>query len=518
MRPYLCLDAGNMRFRWLVSVVVLWSVACDDNSGAGGRLPDAPPGQTDAAVDAPVMSVDASPPPDPPRPVKLTVLRDGVPVAGVRTYFLRADGSPASSTETSALGVATATGLDGGSVTAIDPFKLAPQPDPGLGGSGIHDLRTFVGVKAGDELVLTLSKDRPALTVELTVSEHSNAVLRYEVFTTCGSGTIEGPVEQPEAGLAAVTGSITLRGCNGTADFLITPIGDIGNEQTGPLGALFRKDVAVTDGGTVDLTAGAYEAVGSATLNFKNLPLDLESFQLRYRLATQRARLSFERTDEPTRDGATATSVLAGVPALPGATAVINTKLTVVGEEFPDDIVASTYELISQLPAAAVHDFDLASATQSLPPAFLSFPAFNPTTRRISWVEAEQGSAPDLTVARILVTRSADERTTRWIWTLAAPYTPGEVKFPILPDDIQNWTPSVKDEVDVRLLLNAVSPGDYDGVRARIHDIVTGAQPTSPGTVITVEATQPDLELPTARAPTRRAPAVRTPGPRVRTR
>src|SRR5712671_11474 len=77
---------------------------------------------------------DAPPPPDAPPPdgpvsgvVTLTVTLNGNPQTGVRVLFQNADSSLVASATTDASGVAMATMVAGGSVTAINPF-VAPLP------------------------------------------------------------------------------------------------------------------------------------------------------------------------------------------------------------------------------------------------------------------------------------------------------------------------------------------------------------------------------------------------------
>ena len=73
---------------------------------------------------------------------------------------------------------------------------------------------------------------------------------------------------------------------------------------------------------------------------------------------------------------------------------------------------------------------------------------------------------------------------------MAAPYTPGQVRYPTLPTDVANWLPVAGvDSVSSNTLTNAKVTGGYDAARAGIQNftsetsLVTGAT----GRAVTVE-------------------------------
>lgn len=508
-----------MRLPLLVSAVAVSGlVACKDDNGGGGRLPDAPMQQIDAAIDAPPD------PPDPPPPVKLTITRNGAPVAGVRTYFVREDGSVAASVDTDAQGVAMASGLDGGSVTALDPFRGGPAPEGRLQ----HDLRTFAGVKAGDELVLS-ERGFEEVAVTLTVKEHDGEGNEdhYRVVTTCGADNLAsgGDVLVP----ADPSGTLSLSGCNGAADFLIMP-----RVEALALAWLYRPDVTLTNNGTVALTgvADVYQALGTAEVRYTNVT-GVDNLQTTYMLGTARGHLddfSLDRSRGADVVDGSATVVFNDEPAIPGGIAVIATTTTVEGGDLPDGRRLQTrHRLITRRARTETYGIDMAAVDHKRLPDFVTLPdTYNPTTRRISWVEQRDGALPDLTVARIFVNRERPEQTSLdWVWTIAAPYTPGEIRYPTLPTDIEDWSPRVEDNVDVDMLISAKVPGRWDGIRARVHDVIdafseqddgdpVGFNVATQGTVVTVEATsfspggeraRSVLRAPRTAAPVTRAPA-----------
>src|SRR4029078_34509 len=116
---------------------------------------------TDAMVDAPI---DAAP-----LTVKLTVTRNGSPALQVQVYFQNADNSVVKSVKTDNNGEAEAVMVAGGSVTAINPFT--PPLPAVLGLPRAEELRTFVGVKPGDHLFLTLNDSPESTTVRVTLPD-----------------------------------------------------------------------------------------------------------------------------------------------------------------------------------------------------------------------------------------------------------------------------------------------------------------------------------------------------------
>src|SRR5262245_25587661 len=114
--------------RWLALVLV---AGCGD----GKHNPD-------AAADMTVMPDAAT------GPVTLTITKEGLPVAGVHVYFQNSNSTLVADATTDAAGHASADMAAGGFVTAINPFDTVQAP------TSDDDLRTFAGVKPGDQLVL----------------------------------------------------------------------------------------------------------------------------------------------------------------------------------------------------------------------------------------------------------------------------------------------------------------------------------------------------------------------------
>jgi len=383
-------------------------------------------------------------------PVALTVTRNGAPVAGVHTYFLNADSSLVATVDTDAAGTASAVVEAGGSVTAIDPFAGAVVADG-------NDLRTFMGVQPGDQLALTQT-DSQAITFTLKVAPVSTANV-YDVFTSCGSAPVV-----PGGGAG---GQITLFNCHGTADIVVLA-STLNSAVKVPVSALFHPNVALTQGGTVDLTADTYRPLTGVTFNYVNAPNT--TLTISHTLVSAAGRLA------PFAAVFTGKPATLEEPAIPGATGIVDTAVGLTGE----------HHVVDWGPFAATYMLDM---NNLLLPDVTAAPSFNAATMHVSWTEATVGVAPDLTTTTIDVARIDGSR--RWHWTVAAPYTAGALAFPVLPTDVADWAPSASlDRVDVTALTNAKVPGGYAAVRAHVHDVREATEFVAgpSGRVITVDA------------------------------
>jgi len=383
-------------------------------------------------------------------PVALTVTRNGAPVAGVHTYFLNADNSLVATLDTDATGTASAVVEAGGSVTAIDPFAAAVVADG-------NDLRTFMGVQPGDQLALTQT-DSQAITFTLRVAAVSTANV-YDVLTSCGAASVV-----PGGG---VGGRVTLFDCHGAADIVVLASMLNGVVKV-PVSALYHPNVALTQGGTVDLTADMYQPLTGVTFNYMNAPNT--TLTISHALVSAAGKLAPFVT--------TFTGKLATLnePAIPGATSIVDTAVGLTGE----------HHVVDWGPFAATYMLDMSNL---LLPDVTAAPSFNAATKLVSWTEATAAGAPDLTMTTIDVARNDASR--HWHWTVAGPYTAGALAFPVLPTDVADWAPSASlDRVTVTALTNAKVPGGYAAVRAHVHDV---RDPTEfvagpSGRVVTVRA------------------------------
>jgi len=384
-------------------------------------------------------------------PVALTVTRNGAPVPGVHTYFLNADSALVATVDTDAAGTASAAVGAGGSVTALDPFATAGSV--ALDG---NDLRTFLGVQPGDQLALTQT-DSQSITFTLKVAATGNATV-YDVLTSCGAASVV-----PGGGAG---GRITLFDCHGAADIVVLA-STLNGVVKVPVSALFHPNVALTQGGTVDLTADTYRPLTGVTFNDTNAPN--ATITISHTLVSAAGRIAPFVTDF------TGKPATLEEPTIPGATSIVDTAVGLTSE----------HHVVDWGPLAATFTLDL---NNWLRPDLTAAPSFSAATKLVSWTEGPAGAAPDLTTTTIDVTRSAPAR--HWHWTVAGPYTAGALAFPVLPTDVADWAPAASDRVVVTALTNAKVPGGYAAVRAHVHDV---RDPTEfvagpSGRVVTVNA------------------------------
>jgi hypothetical protein len=479
-----------MRFVYLVSMVVIASGAgCKNDGGGGGQLADAPT-QTDAPADSPPDTAG-------PQPITLTVTLDGVPVAGVHTYFLKADGSLGDAVDTNAQGIASSLKADGGSVTALDPFGEVEQ-------TNINDLRTFMGVKAGDHLVLSESRNPPQIDVTVTAPAGPNGIDSWEVFTSCGGGSIQPVVD--ELGASDPTGTFTLANCATAADILV-----VGTGEGGMVASLYHPNFPVPAEGQVDidLTADTYVDARSVGFNYSNVPDNAFQVETRRQFATPRGRLDLELDGGSGIEEGTAVIDLIE----PNHAGLFGATDTFLRMQSDGGLRANDFHIYTYGALAPSYDIDLAASANQLLPGFTSDPGYDVASSSLLWDEAATGATPDLTRTKISVLRElgvgsfASEITppgTNWEWQLVAPYKAGELKFPTLPTDIRNWAPGASDGVQVELLVNAKVPGHYDAVRARVLNDVSPSEIAAAGALITVEVGPvPDRTRSVAKAPAR---------------
>jgi hypothetical protein len=401
---------------------------CNDSNGVG-HLPDA-----------------ASPDAMPPDAVSLVVINQGVPVGGVPVYFLNADGSVASATVTDGTGTASAEVTAGGSVTALRPFTTQ-MPAAAPGGD---ELRTFLGVKPGDHLVLSrAATDVVNVTFDAAAPDGGDAGTTFQLVTTCGGGV---KTISPDG-----TTSVELDSCHGAADLAVvasgggldTPQSLYHASATLPLGELVP----------VSLRDDAYTNASDVTFSYANAPPDAQITVLHSPGLPHGYLGPYVATvDAGTSD------VTISEAAVPAAIEVVDSSLT-----FDNN----AHHVVDWGPYSTTYATDL-SPSDVLLREGIDGPTFDIPTAKLTWTEAAAGATPDTTVAAIQVARG--EAT--WHWEIAAPYSAAGIAFPHLPADAAMWIPTTGDTVTVDPLTNVKVSGGYNAVRGHIFDIRDDLGPT----------------------------------------
>jgi hypothetical protein len=411
-------------------VVLTLLVGCGDDGVH--HLPDAPEGIDAATPDAPLTGA-----------VTLTVTQDGTPRADVAVYFLAADSTLVAKVPTNAQGVATATMGLGGSVTAIDPFSTK---------SAGRDVRTFVGVKPGDQLKLYVG-GTAAQSVNFTLTLPTDAFAFYytvstdcgstQFFTGGGSGSGGGPVGGP----------VTLDGCGATTDILIETYD--GNSMA--LGAIYKPNVAITEGGTVDLTAEAYTTpVPTATINWSNVPTEYTQINGRYALASPKGFLRETYLTADVTEGAGTFTIPS--PGVTGGIAITGSQ------PLPSNFIGQQTVVDWAPEGTAPIAVDLAN---TLLGTYSTTPSVSGATHTVTWA-ASPGVAPDFAHASLFANRPNGKSSTFWSWDIVVPYATTTFTLPTLPTEIADLNFQATDSVAINELITAKVPGGYDAVRADI--------------------------------------------------
>lgn len=428
----------------LVALLFLSAAACGDDGVH--HLADAPPAPDGSTVDAATSG-----------PVTLTVIQSGQPAVAVDVYFQAANGTLVAKVPTNASGVASAIMEPGGYVTAVNPFVTKRLGD---------DLRTFVGVKPGDQLKLHMDDLRPPLSVTLTAPNDANAA-SYEVYSNCS--TVQNLAGGGGSG-GLPTAQIVLYGCGANIDFLIETFDQVGQ----PIGFLYHPNAAVTDGGTLDLQAETYTVpVPGATLNWTNVPAGFTALSYGHTLASIRGPL---QSRGGTVDVSATTSTTFPRATIPNGIAVTSTDL------LPDNGFGQHTVLdwgtTGTTGNVVTHTYDLGTA---LLPTYTSTPTIAIPTRAVTWGTSPGAAQPDFVLASVSINRDSAQGTAFWDWQITLPYTGSTFTLPLMPTEIAKYNLVAGDGPTINDITTAKVPGGYDAVRAVIlsaqgpQELVVGA-------------------------------------------
>lgn len=410
-------------------------------SGGGGGGMDggtmaADAGITADAADAPVASIAA---------VTVIVMRDGVPVPNVHTYFITRDGVLPIIVDTDASGKAV-TFMDlsvllagTASVTVVDAF-----PDDITSMPRFDHLRTVAGLRPNDQIFITEDSTR-TVTVKVPVVAGAD---NYTVQATCGQGSL--------SGTQIASGSVTLS-CSAT-DLLV-----LARQGSTLLKSLYHPGVTASAGQTIDLTSDSYQDPGSLAFDETGLLPSTTGLDVVVGFNSPKGAIDDAVQVNTTVVNGMASGTLA-VPATP-AVGRISSILT----------LATSAHVVSDV--GAITSPYVLDASTSLLRNIAQRPVYDFSNHRVTWVEGVGGATPEFCAPEIHVTRPAAPGAPArdWQWDLVAPYTAGQVSIPLLPGDVLPWTPVSTDSVSVTII-NEKTPISYDLVRAHIFDKTGAAQ------------------------------------------
>ncbi|MDX2086298.1 MAG: hypothetical protein SFX73_00555 [Kofleriaceae bacterium] len=416
------------------------------------------------------------------RPVTVTVMDEGVGVAGVSVYFQQPDHTVFTKVVTNASGVAATVVAGGGAVTVVDPFA-----NNTLAGAPSHSLRTYLGVQPGDELLVVGDDDGENATVTVTIPAIKDFAFA-NLESSCGGTTLE-----------ALTGTqVELYGCDGMADLVVVAYDELSN----PLGYLYKANVAITDQGTVNLGSETYTAVPNASFSYASIPAAFGNVFGTNTLVSPRGTI-FATTS--------GSSLTAGAASVTKRRPLVTSTTSVQQLGFDSaSPTMSAHTVFHWQPAAAAHAFD---GTGKFLPDFTAAPSYTAATRQVSWTSSG-GVPPDLTFVSIDAVRNSAE-TMFWQWKLIAPYTATTLTLPALPTEIAQYVPLATDSVELVELGAAKLPGGYAAARPLYFANLDGPPITgTSGTISLVSYSEPNTVRTTG--PTKVKAAIKAKAPRAR--
>lgn len=397
---------------------VVLSVGCSDDDKVR-HLADAPPPEVDAS---------------PFGPVTLTILQGTDPRTGVRVIFQNADSTTVLETTTGTDGKAGAMMLPGGYVTAIDPFPNQGQ------GVATADLRTFAGVKPGDQLRLFEQPLIQPTAINLNVAlPIENTAASYRVSTNCFFGH---PID------TSGSGPLQLSGCGPTSNLLVEAVDNANNSFK----SFYKQSVPLVDNGTLDLTGETFAAIPDVTFTYTNVPAALTSVFVNGVRATSLGTI-YELNGNANVEAGTAT-LTTKVPEISNATAV-------TASSFGSSGVGFTQHMISEWgPASATYTLDTSGMFL---PEFDSIATLDHAAHSVKWTSSGGSVQPDFVFVRAFLGRESPLQS--WRWTIVAP-AGAQAVLPVLPDS-STYNPIAGDfgSFDVR---TGKVPGGYDAVRENI--------------------------------------------------
>jgi hypothetical protein len=433
--------------------------ACGDDEGKG-HLADAPLGVQDAEPADATQAI---------QPVTVTVTSNGSPASGLTVYFQNADSSLVSDTKTGDDGKASAVMAAGGFVTVIE--SVMTQSGSGSG-NGPTQLATFAGVKPGDNLhddLGGMATEIASITFDVSVP-NEQVGNEYLLYSTCGGrislGQGTGPVASARglhsrvAVAEPVTNTVTLSGCNGTADLLV--LSQDGDHVT--TGWQYKSDVAVADGMAISLTAD-YQPPVDTTFDYTKVPDTISGLMVSRELHTAHGSLYLGDSVFTDLNGTEATATIA-MPAPPGVS-----MLTTSTDQPTSGNGQQTF--LAWGPATASYALPYGDVALE---GYATRPRLDAASHAITWT-ANPGVAADLVLGGYNSSRSDDQEVFHsWNWRIVAPYSAAQaaLSFPVLPTTVFDFNPKDTDSPSVQRLTTAKVPGGYDAVRSVVFDTDIG--------------------------------------------
>ncbi len=393
------------------ALAIVVALGCgDSNDGGGDATPDAPDD-----------------------PVTIRVTRQSVPLPGIAIVFQRADASIVETATTDADGRAEAKVGQGGFVTAITDFAAT------------QDVKTFVGVSPGDQLVIDGAPNAATPMTSYTVRAEAVAgAVFYRVGVRClvGTGETVAPATNPVDLPVTTT-------CLAPTETLVVAIDSLGF----PIQSVLAEEATPTEGGIVDVTGAFPITAETTTITLANAPGG--------------------SLLEPARAFGAALFLAETEPATNGPHAIV----------FPDNVTArQTIAVTGSRPVFAWGPPDMQTIdVGALEVAAISTPAIDRNTLTVSW---QGGAAANFAFGQLFV-----EAGSSFTWSYAGPIEPGATQLVLPP--LADFSLAAATRIDLEVGVGRVDGIDElrrDGAWLDANNGIMGRQqtlfqpPATPGT------------------------------------
>lgn len=354
------------------------------------------------------------PPPPPAATVQVTVQDGTAPQAGIDVLFQNSDGSVVSETTTNAMGQASGT-MTAGNVTIVRTF-----PPSTTGTSRDPEIYTYVGVAAGDNLVLGDATDDTGVPGAINVTVPTGAQGTVKVVSACGSGQGTAP-----------TVPMTVAACPSSVKFFV----EDGNQNAFVATAPYSPNVDLSTD-TLDGTLATTFTSSNVTTDITSLNVESEVIDGTYVLYSS----GNKRIDQ--------TPQTVNLPNLQNVDELIVSTIS----------SANGTQIISSRQPYAVTPVTIDATANLLP--YVSTPTYSSTG--ITWTETGTGT-PNFTVSTLSITpKNSVAKYTRYI---IAPYTSMTLALPTLAGNDTTYNPGTMDSIQGTVGLGSIT-GGYAAARA----------------------------------------------------
>jgi len=378
----------------------------------------------------------------PPTDIRVSVSDGNVPQAGVRVVFADGDDVVQLDTMTDASGMVTFT-MPTGNVSVYRTYPVNPtNPRP-------PEVYTFVGAKAGDNLVLGNSTAVNATPSAIVVDVPTSAQGTVTVTTPCGSG--QG--QQPNV-------AITVSNCPTMVPFFVQD----NNNSSFYAQAAFAPNV--------NLASQTLAQDLQSTISANDIPANT---QVNAEVDLVAGLFTLFASNQQQLDGNNGPQQV-DLPNVSGVDRVVVTSINTNNMGQQMFASHSTY-------AASPVVIDVG---QSVIP-YTSNPQWSQLG--LSWTETGPGNA-DAVIAMLDITPQQPSTITEYWRVIIAPHSGAAMPVPMLPDATMN--PTQEDQISISQGLVAAT-GGYDAIRANAFgvDNVVWAAPMNGSTTISYSNNNP---------------------------